>query len=337
MGGITKIGILGAGAIVEQAHLPALCARTDVRVQWLADVQQETAKVRAEKWGIPQWTADYRDVLADPEIEVVDICTPPWLHRQMTIEALRAGKHVLLEKPMGMNTSECAAIQAAANASTCRFMVAENWYFATAVTAAYERLRAGAIGMPYMLRCNHDSDFRLLPNAPDAHIGWFTLVGTHVVSATRRLIGEFSSVFAMSPQWIAKATDEPVPDTDLVLTAHIGAGVVGSFTFSPRSQHIGQRRIAFSIYGTEGLLEFEVWSGLMRLTRGATQIEELPRHVSHGYDEEIDHFLSCIRERSAPIPSAEDQTRTMAVIDAVYESLQAKGPRKILRESAVSA
>jgi predicted dehydrogenase len=322
-----EIGLIGAGAIAVGAHLPALHRRSDVHVRWVADVNEAAARAAMDDGLRAHWTGDYQRVLADPAVEAVVICTPPALHAQMAIEALQAGKHVLLEKPMALDAAEAATIRAAADRSDCCFMVAENWYFARAIAKARELLQSGTIGEPYLLRCVHDTSFRIVANPADANIGWFTLVGTHVVSVTRWLLGEFRWVFAASPQWSTRAT-RAIED-DLVISAEIGDTVVGSLSFTGRSRHLGERRITFAVYGNNGLLEFEVWSGLVRLSRNGSQVEEATDRVSRGYDEEIDHFVNCIRGGTKPLPSVADQIRTLEVIDAVYQSMSTKTPQLI--------
>lgn len=94
-----KIGMIGAG-MVAGAHLSNLIKDKRVKVKWICDVSRQAVKERQQAYGIPQGTARYQEILADPEVKGVVICTPPWLHAQMTVDAIRAGKHVLLEKPL---------------------------------------------------------------------------------------------------------------------------------------------------------------------------------------------------------------------------------------------
>jgi predicted dehydrogenase len=100
-----QVGIIGAGWIAK-AHMRNLQKMGRADIRWIAARNPENLeKVRTE-FGVSQKTHDYRDMLKDPEVELVIIATPPHLHRDMFIETVRAGKHVLLEKPMALNMED---------------------------------------------------------------------------------------------------------------------------------------------------------------------------------------------------------------------------------------
>lgn len=92
---------IGAGFITNHHNMAfKSVSGINVRLKTIADILPERAKAVAEKFGYEKYCADYHEVLADPEVDVVDICTIPFLHKQMVIEALDAGKHVICEKPL---------------------------------------------------------------------------------------------------------------------------------------------------------------------------------------------------------------------------------------------
>jgi predicted dehydrogenase len=98
-------GVIGAGMIAK-VHMANLQRTGRVKIKWIAARDPENLeKVRAE-FSVERKTHDYKEILADPEVELVIITTPPNLHREMFIASLRAGKHVLLEKPMAMSLEE---------------------------------------------------------------------------------------------------------------------------------------------------------------------------------------------------------------------------------------
>jgi len=109
---IYNVGVIGAGMIAK-THMGNLQRTGRARITWIAARNPENLeKVRAQ-FDIPHKTHDYRDMLKDPEVDVVLITTPPHLHEEMFIEVVEAGKHVLLEKPMAMSMEEIDRMLAA--------------------------------------------------------------------------------------------------------------------------------------------------------------------------------------------------------------------------------
>lgn len=103
-----KIGIIGSGGIAQGCHMKGYAAMPDLcEIVAVCDVNPETAQQAAAKFSVSKTYTDFRELLKDPEIDAVSVATPNAYHLQPTVEALRAGKHVLCEKPLGMNADEC--------------------------------------------------------------------------------------------------------------------------------------------------------------------------------------------------------------------------------------
>ena len=116
-------------------ELTAVCPRRQKRLDEVA-----------QKFGVPKKYTDYRDLLADPEIDSVSITTHFYDHRDITIEALKAGKHVLLEKPMAQTVAECDAIVEASESATGILMVGHICRFDPRVALAKQAIDEGRIG-----------------------------------------------------------------------------------------------------------------------------------------------------------------------------------------------
>ena len=113
---IVKVGIIGCGGIATGKHLPSLAQLDDVEIVAFCDVIIERAKECAQQFGTPgaKVYEDYKELLADPAIEVVHVCTPNRSHSFITVDALEAGKHVMCEKPMAINVAEAQKMMDAA-------------------------------------------------------------------------------------------------------------------------------------------------------------------------------------------------------------------------------
>ena len=103
-----KIGIIGCGGIANSKHMPSLSKLENVQLVAFCDLIEERAVKAAEKFGTEDAKVyvDYKELLKDPEIEVVHVCTPNRSHSFITVDALHAGKHVMCEKPMAINYEE---------------------------------------------------------------------------------------------------------------------------------------------------------------------------------------------------------------------------------------
>ena len=108
MARLIKVGIIGCGGIANGKHMPSLAKVADCEMVAFCDIIPERAEKAAKNFGTPDAKAytDYKELLADPEIEVVHVCTPNRSHSFITVDALHAGKHVMCEKPMAINSAE---------------------------------------------------------------------------------------------------------------------------------------------------------------------------------------------------------------------------------------
>ena len=106
-----KIAIIGCGAIANGAHIPAYMKNPEAEIKYFCDIIPERAQAAVEKYGCGTAVTDYHDVLTDPEVVAVSICTPNLMHSVISIDAMRAGKHVLCEKPTARTYAEALEMQ----------------------------------------------------------------------------------------------------------------------------------------------------------------------------------------------------------------------------------
>lgn len=326
------VAVVGAGLIAEHVHLPRLASRPDVHLATVVDTDSERAERVAGKFGVEATSRHISDVLNDSSIDVVDFCTPPTLHHTQLLDAIAAGKHVLMEKPLATRLGDATIVAAAAEKANVTVMIAENWVYSSAGRQLKDLLDH-SIGDPVMWTSRHESDHRLPSGGQPSWNydlrasggGYLMQAGTHAVTLGRFLFGEIESVMAASPQ--AGGTLAPFLDTEMAIVLQFVSGVRGSLVLSGRSRRTSNRVLAQSVFGTEGTADADILSGAVTLNSEA--IVE-PIH-SMGYDEELDHFLECVRTGTTPLTSAMDQLETIRAVTAIYHAA-ASGERIVVSE-----
>lgn len=146
-----KAGIIGVGDI-SMMHAPAYSGFDRAELYAIADINEGLLEQRKNEWGPAKCFTDYRDLLADPEIDFVEIITPHHLHKPMVLDAARAGKHVSVQKPMSVSVREADEMIHAAEQAGIKFKVFENFVFYPPYVKAKELLDAGEIGEPLSIR-----------------------------------------------------------------------------------------------------------------------------------------------------------------------------------------
>lgn len=219
-----NIGLIGAG-FMAKAHsiayagmpmffwpAPALPVK-----KLIADVDDPMAKEGMEKFGFESYTTDWHDIISNPDIDVVDICTPNNVHAEIAIAAANAGKHILCEKPLSLTPQEAKEMYLAAKTNSVTTMVAFNYRKTPAVQLAKKYIDEGAIGDILDFRGTYLQDWSAAPESPlswrfqKAICGTGALgdIGTHVVDMIRFLVGDFASVNARTATYIK---DRPVQE-----------------------------------------------------------------------------------------------------------------------------
>lgn len=146
-----RVGIIGAGSI-SGLHAAGYIAHPAAEIIAVADSAEGIADSRAAEWGASKSYTDYRALLDDPDVDAVDIITPHDLHRHMSIDALEAGKHVSVQKPMAITAQECDGMIEAAAGAPGSFRVFENFRYYPPLAKAKELLDSGEIGEGISIR-----------------------------------------------------------------------------------------------------------------------------------------------------------------------------------------
>ena len=152
---IVKIGIIGCGGIAKNKHMPALSKLPNVRMVAFCDIIPERAEMAKQKFGTEdaKTYVDYKELLADKEIEVVHVLTPNREHAQITVDALYAGKHVMCEKPMAKTAADARRMYEAAVATGKKLTIGYQHRQKAQSIYAKKYIESGALGEIYYANC----------------------------------------------------------------------------------------------------------------------------------------------------------------------------------------
>lgn len=319
---LLRVGLVGAGGIAREAHLPAWALERRAAVTWVVDARDGAARSAAAEWAIERWSGDYRDLLDSGAIDAVDICLPAGLHAAVSAEFLSQGIPVLVEKPVAMNMSELESLRQARNSSGATFMVAENWPYSSAYKIVQDIIQGGDRTV-LLLQARHETAVRLPAPGPEpadkSRLGYTMAAGIHSLNLARHVAGEFESLVGFADP----AFGSTGIDTMSVLASRFESGALGSFSFTGVSRHRGERRLWFQVHCDDGVVEFDIWHGWVRSTFAGVETLVQPEDASPGFAEEIAHFVDCVLDSSTPVTSLEDQERTLAAVLAAYSALSA--------------
>jgi predicted dehydrogenase len=180
-----NIGIIGCG-LISKLHVIGYEDNPRVRLHAICDVDEELVTARKREWKVEKAFTDYRELLADPDVDAVEIITPHKLHEQIAIDALDAKKHVAVQKPMTTSLESADRMLAQAEKSDLVFKVTDNYVSYPPIVLAKKMIEGGEIGDPQMLRIK-------MINSP--HGGWDMPVASYDWRFDEYAEGRFSETF----------------------------------------------------------------------------------------------------------------------------------------------
>jgi len=343
-----KVGIIGCGGIARNQHMPGYAQLPDVEIVACCDIVRDNAKLAAEKFGVKKIFTDYRALLKIKSIDAVSVCTPNYMHKQPTVDALAAGKHVLVEKPIAMNAAEAQEMCDAAKAAGKKLMVDFNNRWRPEVQLVKKQISEGKFGRIYFaraqaLRRRGIPSWGVFGEKDKQGGGPLIDIGVHILDAVLYLMGfpkpiaasgktytEFGTrddVVGLFGQWNTKTYT--VEDFAVgLIRLRGGATIVLETSFcaniGPRSifnaslmgTKAGCDLLPLRIYTEEGMQLYDVQPVFMR-------------GVQSTHAESIRRFIEAIKN-DAPVPIPGEEALIVAKItDAIYASSEQNREIKI--------
>ncbi|MGE7823425.1 Gfo/Idh/MocA family protein [Paenibacillus sp. NPDC093718] len=348
-----NVGVIGTGSI-SAMHLQSYQKHANANLLAVCDLNEERAQRAAEKYGATKVYTDYNELLADPEIDAVSICTWNNTHAEISIAALYAGKHVLVEKPLCRTVEEALQVQEAVKSSGKMLQVGFVRRYDPNAQMLREFADKGEFGEIYFAKA---SSIRRLGNPG----GWFSDIersgggplidiGVHVIDLcwymmgrpkpvsvsanTYRKLGNRSNVRNLSFYKAADYDAEKNTVEDManaMIRFENGASLLVDVSFTLHSKENLQ---SVKLYGDKGGFEIDPEVSIVT-EKHDTIINIQPQTDNKGFDfdaafqSEVNHFISCIENGTTPLSPVEDGVEIMKILCGIYESAE-KGAEVLL-------
>ncbi|TBL78184.1 Gfo/Idh/MocA family protein [Paenibacillus thalictri] len=339
------VGVIGAGSISEQ-HLNSYERNERVKLNAICDLDEDRAQRKAKKYGIKKVYTNYHDLLADSKIDAVSICTWNNTHAEIAIAALKAGKHVLVEKPLCQTVEQALEVEQTVKETGKLLQVGFVRRYANNTGIIKKFLDAGELGDIYYAKA---TCLRRLGNPG----GWFSDktrsgggplidLGVHVIDICWYLMGR-PKVKSVSGNTYAKLGNRSNVqnlsfyksadynlhnDVEDLASALIrfenGASLMVDVSFT---LHAKKDEISVKIFGDKGGAELEPELAIVTekhntIINVQPQVDSLTFDFVQAFQSEIDHFVGCCLSGEQPISPVADGVEVMKMLCAVYESAE---------------
>ena len=336
-----KVKLAVIGARFGRNHIEGAIRSSNTELVCFCDTNEEYAKEISAEYKVP-YVTDAEEIFNNPEIEAVTLALPDQIHAEMTIRALRAGKHVMCEKPMALKLDECKEMIRVSKETGKFLMVGQVCRFTPGFIRAKELIDAGEIGELFFAESEYAHDYskmqaswRFDPASPrHGLIGG----GCHAVDLLRWICGNPSQVFGYSNRKVLKHW----PTDDCVIALMDMPNDVKAKIFCS----IGCKRnytMRTVLYGTEGTIIVDNTSNFLSLFKNKNGEEEdflgvpskeveirIPVNVNnHNVGGEIKDFCECILTNTPPALSGAEGASTVSVCTAIIESCETNVPVQV--------
>lgn len=320
-----KIGIVGVGWISQVVHLPILTRLHEGQVVAVCDRDRSRVRLVAEKFGIPNVYTDLGRMLDQEELSAIVVATSTDAHKEVTLEALRRGKDVLVEKPIARTYAEAVTMAEAAKAADRVLMVGMNHRFRPDTMLLKSFLTEKEIGKIVYTRASwlrkQSSNSAWLTQKERSGGGVLLDLGIVLLDITFWLM-DYPSVKKVSSVHFRERT-RSVEDTALVNITMKNGSMLG-FEVS-WSMSVPDELYSCQIYGTAGSASLnpfrihkELHGNVVNLT--PAKLEPPQTWYKRSYENELKHFLGAVNRLHPVISTADEAVQRMRVLDALYRS-----------------
>ena len=332
-----RVGIVGAGNIAQSAHLPVYVKRDDVEVVAIADWNLERAQEAAKKFGIPNAYQNVEELLANVDVDYIDICVWNRSHAPVAIAAAKAGKDILCEKPMAINLEDALEMEKVIRECGVRFMLAVPTRYSTEAQLLNQMRKEGTLGEIYYAKTAN-------VRRRGTPIGWFTDtsksgggpvidIGVHCIDRTWYLMGRPRPVRVSATvshaigdfktkgvnRWTALDSDVTAFDTEDSAAGAIhfenGATLLFEVSWALNAPPADYTQVCGTKAGAT-LNPLTIYGEDMGyLTDNKPTVLDC-----NIFEEEIEHFIHCLRTGEEVESPLEDGVTVQRMLQGIYDS-----------------
>ena len=351
---MTVVAVIGCGRISNMAHFPALSQMDDVRIKYACDLLIEKAKEKQEKFPkIENVVTDYKEILADKEVDAVFVLTPNYSHYTITMDALKAGKHVLCEKPITVNYALSAEMAQEAEKQGKMLDIGVCNRYQKSVEMLREWAEAGKFGNIYHVYCSF-RDFRCIPGLGGAFttkaqsgggvlIDWgihfldlilYVLGGAKIKSVTCDAYSEMAKdmkEYKYHGMWAEDTADieNGINDVEDMITGHIRTDKASISFNGAWAQNIAKYELFIDFMGDKGGARL-TYGGKFEFYDGQTLETIEPEYdIPNMYLCEDTAFIQSIKTGVKDKNNIEYILESMKLLDALYASAEKKEEIKL--------
>lgn len=332
-----QIGIIGCGKIAQVRHIPEYLDRPEAKLAGLFDLNKDRAKQLGEQLGAKVYDS-WEDLLADPSIDAVSVCVANNAHAEISIAALKAGKHVLCEKPMATTLAECEAMVAAARESGKFLMIGQNQRLTRAHQKARQMVRDGVLGDIISFRTTFGHGGPETWSMDPGKNTWFFDKNKAAMGAMADLgIHKTDLIQFLTGQKVVETTAKVATldkrgadgqligvDDNAICIYRLSGGAIGTMTAS--WTFYGAEDNSTVLYGTKGILRIydDPNYSLKLITADGEKVlyelEAIQTNDNQTKSGVIDCFMDCLVNNKAPEISGESVLSAMRAVFASLES-----------------
>ena len=323
----TNIAVVGLGGIAQLVHLPILSKLNSVNIVAVSEVNKNRLKTVGNKFNVSNQYSDYKKMLAENDIDAVIIATPTKSHLEVSLEAIKAGKHILIEKPIAVNYEEAKKINDAAKKDKVKAMVGMNFRFRPDAMLLKSLINSNELGDLFYIRCGwsrkQSSEEKWFRKKTESGGGVLIDLGIMLLDLGIWFL-DYPPVKSVSVQTYSHKV-KGVEDSAVGFLRFKNGSVINfEVSWSLHSEKDSFNLTAFGTEGTGHLNPFRAYKRVdsARIDYTPTGSANTKNLYKKSYENELKHFISSVRGNTPLLSSSEEAVTRMKLLEAIYESAE---------------